>query len=182
MRLYEQLFGLRVVTHCLMDNHFHILVEVPKRPEVSPSNEKLIALVRETLGDERANNLTNWFTLWYQKGNVEAVEAERERWFGQMWNLASFMKVLKQRFSQWYNRTRPSRRTGTLWEERRYRSVLVENGEALRAIAAYIDLNPIRAGSVHDPMEYRWSGYGEACLGSVDKFANAYNPLTVGII
>lgn len=164
MRLYERLLGLRVVTHCLMDNHFHILVEVPQRPEVLPSNEELIVIVRETLGDKRANNLANWFTLWRNQGNLAAIEAERERWFGQMWNLASFMKVLKQRFSQWYNGTRPSRRTGTLWEDR-YRSVLVENGEALRAMAAYIDLNPVRAGLVEDPKDYRWSGYGETCSG-----------------
>jgi hypothetical protein len=29
-------------------------------------------------------------------------------------------------------------------------------------MAAYIDLNPVRAGMVKDPAEYRWSSYGEA--------------------
>jgi hypothetical protein len=29
-------------------------------------------------------------------------------------------------------------------------------------VAAYIDLNPVRAGLVQDPKDYRWSGYGEA--------------------
>ncbi|MCH8528451.1 MAG: hypothetical protein LAT79_15080, partial [Kiritimatiellae bacterium] len=33
------------------------------------------------------------------------------------------------------------------------------------SVAAYIDLNPIRAGMVEDPMEYRWSGYAAACGG-----------------
>ena len=32
-------------------------------------------------------------------------------------------------------------------------------------MAAYIDLNPVRAGMVTDPAEYRWSGYGEAVGG-----------------
>ncbi len=32
-------------------------------------------------------------------------------------------------------------------------------------IAAYIDLNPVRAGMVADPADYRWSGYGEAIGG-----------------
>jgi putative transposase len=32
-------------------------------------------------------------------------------------------------------------------------------------MAAYIDLNPVRAGLVTDPMEYRWCGYGEAVAG-----------------
>ena len=166
MRLYERLFGLRVLTYCLMDNHFHVLVEVPRPPGEMPTNEELVRLVRATLGDKRAVALENCFVRWGEQGNQTAIEEERERWFCQMWNLAAFMKVLKQRFSQWYNGTRPSRRTGTLWEDR-YRSVLVENGAALRAMAAYIDLNPIRAGLVGDPKDYRWSGYGEACAGQV---------------
>jgi hypothetical protein len=51
-----------------------------------------------------------------------------------------------------------------LWEER-YKSVIVESGVAARTMAAYIDLNPVRAGMVADPAEYRWSSYGEAVGG-----------------
>ena len=69
----------------------------------------------------------------------------------------------KQRFSQWFNKR--TNRKGTLWEER-FRSVLVEGaGPALATIAAYIDLNPVRASMVTDPKDYRWSGYGEAVGG-----------------
>jgi hypothetical protein len=57
-----------------------------------------------------------------------------------------------------------NRRTGTLWEER-FKSVIVESGNASRMMAAYIDLNPVRAGMVKDPAEYRWSSYGEAVGG-----------------
>lgn len=164
MRLYERLYGLRVVTFCIMSNHFHILVEVPRRPEVLPSDEELMALIRETHGPGVADNLADWFGRWREQGNQEAMAAERERWFGQMWDVSRYMKVLKQRFSQWFNGSRAERRKGTLWEER-FRSLLVENGEALQTVAAYIDLNPIRAGLVNDPKDYRWSGYGEACAG-----------------
>jgi len=74
------------------------------------------------------------------------------------------MKLLKQRFTQWYNGR--TGRKGTLWEER-FKSVLVEGiGQGLRAMAAYIDLNPVRAGLVTDPKDYRWSGYGEAMAGN----------------
>ncbi len=45
MRLYERFYGLRVLTFCIMSNHFHILVEVPKRPETLPPDEALIGLV-----------------------------------------------------------------------------------------------------------------------------------------
>ena len=43
--------------------------------------------------------------------------------------------------------------------------MLVEDGVAARAMAAYIDLNPVRAGMVADPADYRWSSYGEAVGG-----------------
>jgi hypothetical protein len=48
----------------------------------------------------------------------------------------------------------------------RFKSVLVETGEALQTMAGYIDLNPVRAGIVKDPAMYAWSGYGEAVGGS----------------
>jgi hypothetical protein len=51
-----------------------------------------------------------------------------------------------------------------LWEER-FKSVIVESGIAARTMAAYIDLNPVRAGMVEDPADYRWSSYGEAIGG-----------------
>ena len=162
MRLYERLYGLQVITFCIMSNHFHILVNVPSRPAVLPDDDALVKLVRETQGDGPANNLANWLGRWRDQGNHQAAEAERERWFRQMWNVSQFMKVLKQRFSQWFNGRGPVRRRGTLWEDR-FRSVLVEDGEALHAMAAYIDLNPVRAAIVDDPKDYRWSGYGEAC-------------------
>ena len=63
------------------------------------------------------------------------------------------MKELKERFSRWFNK-RHGRR-GMLWQDR-YRSVLVEDGDALRTMAAYIDLNPVRAGLIDDPKDYRW--------------------------
>ena len=37
--------------------------------------------------------------------------------------------------------------------------------DAARIVAAYIDLNPVRAGMVEDPADYRWSSYGAAVAG-----------------
>ena len=164
MRMYETLFGLSVVTYCVMGNHFHVLVEVPKRPGVLPTDAELVALIRKAKGNWEAESLERWFEMWREQGNFAAIEGARESYFSQMWDVSQFMKVLKQRFTQWFNGSRPVRRKGTLWEDR-FRSVLVESGEALRAMAAYIDLNPIRANLVNDPKDYRWSGYGEACAG-----------------
>ncbi len=85
-----------------------------------------------------------------------------QRFTYRMHDLSEFMKTLMQRFTQWFNRTH--QRTGNLWEEA-FRSVIVEDGVAARTLAAYIDLNPVRAGMVKDPADYRWSSYGEAVGG-----------------
>ena len=80
-----------------------------------------------------------------------------ERIKGQMFDISKFMHMLKRRFSAWYNKKH--NRRGTLWESR-YGSVLVEGKrDALMTMATYIDLNPVRAGLVDDPKDYRWCGY-----------------------
>jgi hypothetical protein len=80
-----------------------------------------------------------------------------------MFDLSRFGKELKQRYSQEY-KTR-QQRTGPLWEER-FKSVLVENdSRILLRVAAYIDLNPLRAGLCGDPKDYRFCGYAGAVAG-----------------
>ena len=50
-------------------------------------------------------------------------------------------------------------RTGTLWEGR-HKAGLVCAAEYLLACYRYIELNPVRAGMVVTPEQYRWSSYG----------------------
>ena len=162
MRKYERFYGVRVMTYCVMSNHFHILVEVPKRREVMPSDEELLAEIKRIYSVE-AFIQVRWQLEQFRKiGATEAAEALRDSFFKRMWDVSFFMKSLKQRFSAWYNKK--AARYGTLWEQR-FRSVLVQSGDALMTMAAYIDLNPIRAGMVEKPEDYRWSGYSEAMAG-----------------
>ena len=51
-----------------------------------------------------------------------------------------FTKELRQRFSRWYNRHHD--RFGTFWVERL--TGVVDQPTSLEAVAAYIDLNPVR--------------------------------------
>ena len=51
-----------------------------------------------------------------------------------------------------------------LWADR-FKSVLVEDGQAMWTMAAYIDLNCVRAGLAEDPKDYRYCGYGAASGG-----------------
>jgi putative transposase len=162
MRMQENFTGCRVLTYCVMSNHFHVLLEVPPVPEGGVSDElvlkRLGALYSEAFVDGVAKELEG-----ARKEGDEVLVAEiHARFTYRMHDLSEFMKTLLQRFTRWFNREH--NRRGTLWEER-YKSVIVESGVAARTIAAYIDLNPVRAGMVSDPGDYRWSGYGEAIGG-----------------
>ena len=70
--------------------------------------------------------------------------------------VGAMMKALGQRYVQYVNRT--YRRSGTLWEGR-FRSCLLQEESYLLACQRYIELNPVRAGMVVHPGEYRWSSY-----------------------
>ncbi|MCC5842000.1 MAG: hypothetical protein JJT96_17930, partial [Opitutales bacterium] len=77
-----------------------------------------------------------------------------------MGDISVFMREVKTRFTLWYNRKRGM--VGTFWAER-FRSVIVEaDAEAQRMVAAYIDLNPVRAGLVEDAgglwFQWVWGG------------------------
>jgi putative transposase len=72
-------------------------------------------------------------------------------------SLSNTMKVIGSRYAQYINLK--YKRTGTLWEGR-HRSSLVQTDRYLLACMRYIELNPVRAGMVDRPEEYKWSSYG----------------------
>ena len=78
---------------------------------------------------------------------------------------ALLMKHLGQRYVQYVNRT--YRRSGALWEGR-FRSCLTQSEDYVLACYRYIELNPVRAGIVRHPKEYRWSSYAANGLGRAD--------------
>lgn len=119
-------------------------------------SEVFVAGVAKELADAKAAVYVN------EGGLEEALAAIHKRFTYRMQDLGEFMKGLLQRFTQWFNRAQS--RTGRLWEDR-FKSLIVEDGVAARTISAYIDLNPVRAGMVKDPADYRWSSYGEAIGG-----------------
>jgi putative transposase len=165
MRMYEKLCQVRVVTFCVLSNHFHLLVEVPRKPAVMPNEQAVLRIIAGSLGKTTAHLVRVQLQQLRETGAPEAAQRMLDSWTARMWDISTFMKSLKQRFTQWFNKQHG--RKGTLWEER-YKSTLVEGGgDALAMSAAYIDLNPVRAGLVKDPKDYRWCGYAQAVAGVV---------------
>ena len=172
MRMMENFSGCRVLGYCVMCNHFHLLLEVTPRPKLALTDEQLLkrlgALYPKAFVATVAKELAEARELVAQglAANGEAeVRRIHERFTYRMHDLSEFMKTLLQRFTRWHNNR--TKRRGNLWEET-FKSVVVEDGLAAKTMAAYIDLNPVRAGMVRDPAEYRWSSYGEA-MGATGK-------------
>jgi REP element-mobilizing transposase RayT len=163
LRRAETFSGVQVVNYCVMDNHFHLLVHVPRRREVSDG--ELERRMRALYGDRRASGiLDRWAELLEKKGCESVVQREREAMRRRMYDLSEFVKTFKQRFSLWYCKNHGNLE-GTIWQGV-FHSVLVEGRhDALGAVSTYITLNPVRAGLVDDPGDYAWSGYGAACAG-----------------
>ena len=162
MRMQENFSGCRVLSYCVMSNHFHILLEVPPMPERGVSDVELLKRLSATYTEAFVAVVAKELATARAEQREALVAEIHARFTYRMHDLSEFMKTLLQRFTRWFNRTH--KRSGTLWEER-YKSVIVESGIAARTMAAYIDLNPVRAGMVSDPAEYRWSSYGEAVGG-----------------
>ena len=164
MRAQAEFCGVDIVAYCLMSNHVHLLVRVPI--EVQLDDSSILKRVLSFYGSRHA--LTKALQSLLKKG--EAIPGElRKRLLLRMGDISIFNKELKQRFSAWYNCQND--RFGTLWAER-FRSTVVEGvAETMLVVAAYIDLNPVRAGIVSDPKDYRFCGYAEALVGSSESRA-----------
>ena len=164
LRRMAEFSGIEILTYCVMSNHFHILVHVP--PPRHLDERELLARVRILYGAEYAAEIRCRWDLYRKTGEQARVEKEQSMLRKRMGDISPFMKSLNQRFSIWYG-AHHTDFEGTLWQGR-FSSTLVEGGGSLSAVAAYIDLNPVRADIVQDPKDYAFSGYGAAIAGDTD--------------
>jgi putative transposase len=123
---------------CLMGNHFHLVVRM------NPA---------DNLTDE---DISERYKLLYGK-EARIIPCQINEFRNRLTSLGDFVKDIKQGFTKYYNKRK--KRWGTFWGER-FKSVIVQEGETLVNLLAYVDLNPIRAGIVDKPEDYRWSTLG----------------------
>ena len=165
MRKMEKFTGCTVLSYCIMSNHFHLLVHVPDAESTYLGDDEVLRRIEGFYGKVYRRGVEDELArAEKQRWSKKAQAAILERYRNRMHNISRFIQGVKQRFSHWYNREMD--RVGTLWEAR-FRSVIVQGaGEPLLTMAAYIELNPVRAGMVADPTNYRWSSFGAAFGGS----------------
>jgi len=135
---FSKLFFVEVFGFCIMGNHFHLLIQM--FPEHYYKDEEIRKRCKAHYGED-----------------FEISDEQLVYYRGKLSSLANYIKEIKQTFSWYYNQQH--NRRGTLWGER-FKSVIVESGETLINCLAYIDLNPLRAGLVERPEQYRWNSLG----------------------
>jgi len=149
IRRYSSLYLVEILGFCLMSNHFHILVRM--FPEYKFTDEDIQNRYENFYGDDKI----------FAAGWIPSL---REK----LSNLSEFVREIKVGFTRYYNK-RHNRR-GYFWGDR-FKSVIVEKGETLINCLAYIDLNPLRAGLVDRPEDYRWNSLGyHVQTGNKDNF------------
>jgi putative transposase len=145
----SKVFFSEILGCCLMGNHFHLLVRM--HPDSNYADGEIIKR----------------YKLYYGKDKVTPegkIGLFREKWS----SLSEFVKEIKQTFTRYYNKRHERR--GYFWGER-FKSLIVENGDTLVNCLAYIDLNPVRAGIVSKPEDYRWNSIGyHVQTGNKDRF------------
>jgi REP element-mobilizing transposase RayT len=134
----SQVYFCDVLGFAILGNHFHLLVQM--HPEDEISDQAVQESFYRRYGQDR--------TLL--PGQIPFY---RHKWA----SLSEYVKEIKQTFSRIYNKRRG--RKGTFWAER-FTSLILEKGETLVNCLAYIDLNPVRAGLVKRPEDYRWCSLG----------------------
>ena len=88
--------------------------------------------------------------------------------------ISSVMQSLGRRYVQYINST--YQRSGTLWESR-HKASLVDAEQYLLSCYRYIEMNPVRAGMVAHPSEYRWSSYHCNANGEPEKLVTPHERL-----
>lgn len=185
--------GIDILTYCVMPNHYHLLVRCPRQTAIRET--ELLSRLATLHGPNFASETRARWNAYRKKQRPDLIELEKDRLTARIGNLSSFMKGINQGSCLWYRHHHENHR-GPIWVSR-FSSTLVEGGPTLAAVAAYIDLNPVRARIVDDPKDYPFSGYGAAAAGdsfarkgfdliyagqslSHDKALAAYRPLLYG--
>ena len=153
--------GVEVYTYAVMSNHFHLLVRVPRKREISDKEleKRMLALY----GPAKFNAVLKKWAQWTKRHQKSRVEDEKARMRARMYDLSQFCKTFKEAYTQDYNKRHEN--TGTIWEGR-FKSILLEGSfHAMTTVAGYIHLNPVRAAIVERPEDSKWTGYGAGFKG-----------------
>lgn len=177
--------GVKVGAYTIMDNHFHLAVEVPTletvleelnkgpvpaTPGTDPDGKlpekEVLRRIAILKGEKEANRIAAYVDFLKNNNQADEAEEELDRYRRRMQDLSQFVKTFKEVFN--YRFKKLFKYTGSIWGER-FKSTLIENAEYFLKCRNYIELNPVRAKIVEKKEDYRWSSVGGAARG--ERFA-----------
>ena len=169
--------GLKLLSWCIMTNHFHLLVYLPPAKEL-PQEEirRRFSFLRD---DERG--------IFYEGFTRDGGPVNL---FVRMCNIGTYMKIVKQNYTLSYNDRTGHR--GGLWEGPYKFKRVPMTVEDLSTVAAYQNLNPVRACMTSGYADYRWTSFAAAkdgdktalegidfVFGGFEKRTNVFNTLVL---
>ena len=157
VRRAAEFVGIQLIGWCVMTNHFHLLVYLPAPSSVD--EEEVLRRYGMLKGISAAERMDTELSAWRAGG--ESGERRAAEWLDRqrrrMYSVGEFMKIVKQWFTEEYNRRHSHR--GTLWEAAYHDHVVPRRTPDMAQCLGYIHLNPIRAAAADSFDGYAWSSY-----------------------
>ena len=149
--------GVKLLGWCIMINHFHILAFLPAPVDVE--EKEILRRYGVLKGAKGAAALAEQLAKLRLEGETGCKEAERllDVQRKRMYSIGEFVKIVKQWFSEEYNRR--NGHTGTLWEGAYHDRLVAYCHRDMAECLGYIHLNPIRAAACATFDGYAWSSY-----------------------
>jgi REP element-mobilizing transposase RayT len=145
IRYYSSMYFININAYCIMSNHFHLVIQ--SLPEHLFSDEEVVRRIKIFIQKERKEKGEK--PVSPEEITAEGIQKARKK----LEDISEFCRSVKQTFSRWYNKTH--NRTGYFWGDR-FKSIHLGNLESIQRCCAYNELNPVRAGIVEKPEDYRW--------------------------
>jgi REP element-mobilizing transposase RayT len=148
LRLLSEIFAIDLCAYAIMSNHYHLVLRVDRERAARLTKEELVQ--RWTRLFRAPPLIQRW-----QDGNATAAEraaAEQliERWRMRLIDISWYMRSLNEYLARCANAEDEC--TGRFWEGRFKSQALLDEAGLLTAMA-YVDLNPVRAGTAGTPEE-----------------------------
>jgi len=138
IEFYSRAYECELATYVVMGNHFHVMVRFPE----------YCALPRDVL----EKRVQDFYPNTFEQSDHWSDE-KWEKFNRRLFDVSSYMRNIQQGFAAWFNHQYQHR--GRVWADR-FKSTLCYGEETMLECMKYIDLNPLRAGLVERPEDYKF--------------------------
>ncbi len=141
IRHFGKVYFCEIAAFCTLGNHYHAVCKFECAREVSRTELRRRAHILYPSEASR-NRIKCW------------SESKWQRFEERLFDVSEYMRSVQSSFARWYNRT--FQRRGRFWADR-FKSVLLQGPDSLLDCMLYVDLNPVRAGLVERPEQWKGS-------------------------